>query len=499
MKKNFRRPSTPNKPAFTNNAGVTSNAVASDKPITSEEAMKETGKTFPQVVPATNVMRAPEQTLEPIIVNNIVMRPVDRTPKDVGRWRDDHKMAESIYFPQRSRLYDLYLDVILDAHLSGIMMKRIDTVVNKKFRFLRDNKEVEDICKLIETNDFRILIREMMLSIFWGVSGFEFIPGKSFAYKSIPRKHIKPEKKVIAINQTDYVGIPYENISNIWVVGEDRDLGLLLKAAFYVLLKKGSFSDWANYVEIFGQPMIVTKYDQYDEKTKAQLTQLMNEAGASLKLSIPKSAEFEIIDGKTSNGNGDLQKQFIDSINEELSVLILGNTETTKSSKSSGYAQSNTHTQQQNVISKSDVHFIRNLLNSDKLKVVLESYGYAMEGGEFTVEEEVDQNELLIRSEVLTALKTSYNLPISDDFLYEEFNIPKPDNYDELKSSQLQEEEEQDTEPNPDAPNPDTTKLEITKKAIAKVPVVKSKVSNLSWIEQFRATMANFFDQAHKD
>ena len=77
-------------------------------------------------------------------------------------------------------------------------------------------------------------------------------------------------------------GIPYENISNIFVIGEARELGELLKCAFYVLLKKGDFSDWANYIEIFGMPMIVTKYDTYDEKTKAQLTKMMEEAGIYL-------------------------------------------------------------------------------------------------------------------------------------------------------------------------------------------------------------------------
>ena len=132
-------------------------------------------------------MKAPEQTNEPIIVNNIVMRTVDRTPKDVGRWRDDHKMAESIYFPQRSRLYDLYMDVILDGHLSGLIMKRIDSVLNKKFRYVKNNQEVDEVCKLIQTNIFRKLIRELMLSIFWGASGFEFLPGGSFDFKEIPR------------------------------------------------------------------------------------------------------------------------------------------------------------------------------------------------------------------------------------------------------------------------------------------------------------------------
>lgn len=473
-------------------------SVSTNKQISSTEALETTPGLAPQVTPANNNMKAPEQTNEPIIVNNIVMRTVDRTPKDVGRWRDDHKMAESIYFPQRSRLYDLYMDVILDGHLSGLIMKRIDSVLNKKFRYVKNNQEVDEVCKLIQTNIFRKLIRELMLSIFWGASGFEFLPGGSFDFKEIPRKHIKPEKKVIAINQTDYVGIPYEDISNVWVVGEDRDLGLLLKAAFYVLLKKGSFSDWANYVEVFGQPVMVTRYDTYDDQTQKQLKMMMDQAAASLKISIPKNADFEIIDGKTSNGNGDLQNKFVNACNEELSVLILGNTETTKSSNTSGYAQSNTHQTQQNQITKSDVHFVRNLLNSDKFKNILSSYNLPIEGGEFMVEEEVDVNELQIKAQVLMQLKQSYNLPISDDYLYEEFNIPRPDNYDELKEKQEAASQVVPPDPNEEEPTDPVNPAPPGNKKQApgnKKPAAK----NLTAWERFRATMADFFAQAHND
>lgn len=443
------------------------------------------------LVPA-NVTKAPEQNMDKLIVNHIVMRSVDRSRKEVGDWRDSHRAAESIYYPNRTRLLDLYADVELDGHLSGLMMKRVEAVLNKKMRFVRDGKEVDDVCKLINSNEFREIKKGIVNSIFYGVEGFEFLPSDRLSFKKIPRKHIKPERKVIAINQTDYDGIPYEDISNLWIISNERELGLLLKCAFYVLLKKGNFSDWANYIEIFGQPMVVTKYDTYDQKTKDQLTNAINDIGAAMRISIPKQADFEILDGKTSNGTGDLQDKFNDACNNELSVLVLGNTETTKSSKSSGYAQSKEHGKQQDEIIKSDTIFVCNLLNSDKFLSILESYGYDVKGGEFVIEEKLSVQEQKTRAEVLDTLKNKLGLPLDHDSLYEEFGVAKPKDYDQ----QMHEQEEPINEP--DDENEEEEESD-TKKPDNKKPGQQIEKKTLTARERFWDKMANFFDQARKD
>jgi len=502
MKKNFRIPqSQRSKPAVNNNAGITSNITPSNKEITSEEALKDSSAIMPQVVPATNVMRAPEQTTDPIIVNNIVMRSVDRTQKDIGTWREDHRAAEAIYFPMRSRLYDLYMDVELDGHLTGIWSRRVSAAVNKKIRFVgKDKKPVDKMNELIKSLEFRKMMKEMMKVITWGVTGFEFLPGEKFAFKVIPKKHIKPEKKVIAINQTDFTGIPYENVSNIWVIGDDRDLGLLLKCAFYVLLKKGNFSDWANYIEIFGSPVIVTKYSQYDAETKKQLTVLMEKIGNSLKLAIPKEADFEIIDGKTSNGNGDLQDKFKDACNDELSILILTVTETTKSGKSSGYAQSKTQSDEQFEVTQDDVFMLLALLNSEKFLNILSSYGYPIEGGSFVIEENMKLADQQTFANVLDIVKNNLKVPVGDDFIYDTFNIPKPDDYNAQKLK-LQQSSEAAPDPSEDKNPINVPKPAPGKKGVAVKPVPGKDPAkaNLSQWQTFRIAMANFFDPAHKD
>lgn len=370
-----------------------------------------------------------------IVINNmpIILRNVDRTQaKDIGTWWENLQQAEKVIYPNRTRLYDTYKTVCIDGHLSGIMEKRIASIINKNVCFKKDDKEQEDFDALTDSSEFRRLLRELMLQKFWGISGMEFIPGDQFTFHCIPRKHLKPEKKIITKEQNDYTGFSYENVWNIWVVGQADDYGLLQKCAPYVIWKKGNMGDWAQYVEIFGQPFVVGKYNGFDAKTKLELDETMRNFGGSNRMMIPNEAGIEIIDGKTTNGNGDLQDKFRQACNQELSVLVLGATETTNSSSGSGYAQSKTHSQQQDIILKADMIDMMDWLNSEQFLTIAKSYGYNTDGGHFAFEEEVDTADVQARLKIATDVNKI--TPVSDDYIYEISAVPKPDNYNELKA-----------------------------------------------------------------
>jgi len=199
----------------------------------------------------------------------------------------------------------------------------------------------------------------------------------------------------------------------------------------YALYKRGGLGDLAQYVEIFGQPVRIIYYDAYDTKTKNELRQLLNDSGSSLAMMVPKQAKFEMMDGKTSNGTGELQLGFMRFCNDEMSIAVLGNSETTSASSSSGYAQAKEHSKQQLEITKSDIAFVQNVLNEPQFIEILKSYGYPVEGGSFEYEMEIDLETLMLRKEIDEFV--AGKVPISDDYWYDTYGIDKPDNYDQLK------------------------------------------------------------------
>lgn len=428
-----------------------------------------------------------------LVIQEINIQAPDRSRKDISDFKSALESAERTEYPQRVQLYNLYEDIILDGHLSGIMAKRISAVLNKKLRYVNaSGKRVDEFDNIIKSTCFRNIVTDIMQSKFWGVSGLEFVIHQELKYYRIPRKHIKPEKKFIAKEQYDDSGIPYEGLWNMWIVGEEKDFGLLLKCAPYALMKRGAMADWSQYIEIFGQPVRVVYYDAYDEKTKIELKQVLDESGSALALMIPKQAQFEMKDGKQSNGTGELQEKFKKALDDEMSVIILGATETTTSSKSSGYAQSETHGKQQLEVTKDDLQFVANMLNDEHFIRILKSYALpVMEGGMFEFEREIDLAELNERIKIDKEVVMSLKTPIDDDYVYETYGIPKPKNYDELKKKQ-----EEMANPIPPAPAPG--KPAPGKPATAKKKTVPDQASQeaqdfLTWL---RTQLADFFDPA---
>lgn len=370
-----------------------------------------------------------------IAIQNLIIRPVQRGRADINKWRSAHRAAEAQHTSHRVELYDLYDEALIDTTLGSLIEKRIMAITNTKLRFVRDGEDVEEFKNLIKQKAFKKMLREMMLSKFWGISLLEFsfaLDGKMQVF-SVPRKHIRPKQKLITYEQSGQEGFAYNQgifINTMMEIGDADDLGLLLKAIPFVLYKRGAMGDWAQFAEIFGMPIKVGRYDAYDTTTRLQLEQALDEAGSALSIVIPKEAMIELLESKNTADGSRVFESLKNACNDELAILILGQTETTRSSASSGYAQAKVHGQTEDDINQDDRDYIISILESD-FNAILQANGFNVAGGEWLFEDPEENISLKDRVIIDTTLKNA-GLPISDEYLYERYNIPKPDNYDEL-------------------------------------------------------------------
>jgi hypothetical protein len=369
-----------------------------------------------------------------IILNDIYVRSPVRIERHLDDYRAALRSAEMRQYPNRTRLYDIYADILLDGHLWGVINKRLLTVLNQQLFYAdADGEEVDDMRDVIKSSEFRKICRTILETQFWGISGLEFIPGPEIECRVIPRKHIHPKTQIISIEQnvqTD--GFDYTRLDNVWVIGEPEDVGILNQCAPLILYKRGALADWANFIEIFGMPVRVFRYDPLDPGTEEKLKNLVDEEGNLLAIVIPKTADLEIVDGKTSNANGDLQDKFLKMLDGQVSIVVLGNTETTSNSGTGSQAKSKTHSDQQKELIKADIVYLENFLNDPHFIKILQSYGCpVVEGGRFNIKSEVDIAYAAEKVLIDTTLVQS-GLDIGKNYFYETYNIPAPGPEDEI-------------------------------------------------------------------
>jgi Protein of unknown function (DUF935) len=403
---------------------------------------------------ATSVIKKEEGTglkgKKLVVQNFITARPVRRTVFDLGDWRRALEYAE-MDNGSRVDLYDLYDDVMLDPHLSAQWQKRIMNITNCDWDFLRDDKEVEELDTLINSPVFEQLLAEIMNTIAWGKTLEEFGNKTINRYGRdeqvltaycVKRQHIRPREGMIVKEQYDSVdssrAIKYrEGMYSKYIadIGTDTDLGLILKATPYVLLKRGDVGDWAQFVQLFGMPFREYRYNGYDDATYQLLKKNAEEMGSAPYMILPDGATMTLHDTTSKGtGQGDVFNKLAGFCDKQISILILGNTETTSSSSSSGYAQSETHMKTQIEVYRDDKRYVMRVLN-DIVKPILYNLGYPVGEGHFKPVEETNLTEVKDKLAIIKSVK-DMGEPVDANHIYEVSGVPKPAAYDSMKAEQ---------------------------------------------------------------
>ncbi len=376
-----------------------------------------------------NIGRTPTQT--------IVLQPTRRGGLDVAVYMDSIRKAELIDFPRRAKLIDLYEDVMLDSHLFAVRRKQKAAILSTPIQFLRDGEVDERMQEHIDSPWFNHFVEDLVDDEWEGVGGslFQFYREQNgwINYELIPRKHVDAINRTILRNQTDLAGVSWDEFSDLLYVGNPRQIGSLAVPAFWVILKRNNIADWAELGEIFGRPIREGTYDAWDTNARDKLIEDIYNMGGAGVIIHPDGTKINLLQAGNISGGSDLYDRFTATCNAEISKAVNGNTLTTEAGDKGTQALGTV--QQEGEV---DIVFFikRRILDILNYEVtdVFTSMGIDTSGGKFTFappkkkdpEKQVD---------IVCRLKNEAGLPISDDYLYEEFGIPKPDNYDELKAA----------------------------------------------------------------
>ena len=364
--------------------------------------------------------------------NTIVLTQPKRFGIDISDYTSAVKSAENVDYPRRYKLFDLYSDILMDTHLTSVIEKRKNAVLCSKIEFRKNGKPDDKVNEQIASPWFRKLVADILDAPIWGFTLCQFYKiGEWVNYDLSPRKHADPVRRIILRHQTDITGIPWDEYPDLLFVGSEDELGLLAKAAPWVIYKRNTTADWAQFSEVFGMPIQEYIYDTNDDDARQRAINDAANAGSLAVFVHSKETELQLREAGNKTGSADVYERLCERCNNEISKLILGNTLTTESSENGTQALGTVHKKVEDQIAESDRRYVLDVLNYDMTEIFA-AMGIDTTGGEFCFPDpkKVDANT---KMSILSQLHNTFNLPIDDDYLYDEFGIDKPKNYEQLK------------------------------------------------------------------
>lgn len=367
----------------------------------------------------------------------MVVQPPKRDSMDISAVISAVKSADK---GKRAKLYDVFDNIKNDPVIGEAMRKRIRKVTNGGLNFASENKEVDEMTDLIKSPFFRIMVREILMTRFFGKTVLELDFSEGFKVTKLARKNLDTAKKIILKELSDETGWSYENDDFLLNVGEDDDLGLLFESAPFAIFKRNGGSDYAEFCELWGIPILKALYDPEDENGREEMEATMEKRGAGGSIVASKNSEIDSIAAKITGG---VHKEFLEWLDEQILIGLSGQTMTTK--EGSSRAQGEVHEKTLDEIFEDDREYIMEVLNHQLLPK-LEKRGYPVAQGWFLYPEK-DSMSLKEKMEIAEKVDANTEDGVDEDWWFEASGLPRSK---KKKGESAEETEEEEETPEPD-------------------------------------------------
>ena len=285
---------------------------------------------------------------------------------DMLTWKEAIEAAASAVTPRWYKLQDMYDNCMLDGHLFGVLEKRRLNIVLAELVYSDASDEpVEGVNKLFSTSRWYDFLTVLMDARFRGYAMVQFKIGEDggFDFDLMPYRHVKPgAPPELLINYTDQKGadmtLPEWSASVAMI--DTKGLGLLSVVSQYVIMKRNTLADNAQYLEQYAMPIQGITYKGNDPNVKDQVRDMVENRGSNAMMTLPEDLDAKLLQGSTSSSN-DAYKGFLDRMDEQISKAVLGQTMTTDNGSSQ--SQATVHKEVNDKIDKADRLWAMSWLN----------------------------------------------------------------------------------------------------------------------------------------
>lgn len=253
------------------------------------------------------------------------------------------------------RLFQLYMEVLLTgSHLQGRLADRKEAVLSDTLSvqpFDKNNADDVAAAELIKAeiaqhDDFEDACAHLLDSVLWPVALVEKTfrpsqrPGLRYELASltaVPAQLLTYIEGEMQLRETDGRGyataVRFAPEPTRYLIHRGHLLksvpdnwgGPMRSILFWWLLGHMSRDWWARFLDRYGSPFVVGRYDQGDDDSRLVLERAFALATKLGGLVVTKETEVEIKQAAASD-SGDAYKSFIELCNREISKLVLGET-----------------------------------------------------------------------------------------------------------------------------------------------------------------------------
>jgi len=265
------------------------------------------------------------------VLDTIIRTSTARARRQIGDWTTALRSAENVENPNRSRLYGIYNDIMIDAHLSAEINKRMNSLLESSFDLMDENGVPNpEATAMLNKGWFTKLLQYAWESRMWGYSLVEITDltaeGRIGDVNLVNRWHVIPEKGIVIKKIGDESGEDYKENPKytpwLFEIGDDYDLGLLNKTVPHVLYKRFAQASFSEFTEIFGVPPRYVKTPSRDAEHLNKLEIMLRDMGTSTYGVFGTDEVFDTME--VPNSDGSLYKNLINIAANEISKLLNG-------------------------------------------------------------------------------------------------------------------------------------------------------------------------------
>jgi hypothetical protein len=325
-------------------------------------------------------MKNPERNLR----SYITPVQIQRVRTDVQMWREAIGEAEQAWYPHRVRMQRMFLDTVLNGHVSACMTRRKNLTLLKEFKLCNElGEENEGWTAILKKDWFALYCNYVLDAQFFGyslISLGDIVNDEFPQLTTIRRFNISPDRKnvtsyVYSLSGAQFEEDPYR-LWNIYVkTSTDIGIslcgyGLLYKVAMYEIICRNVLGFNMDSAELYGMPLRVGSTNKTDEQERALFESALAQMGSAGYILKDTIDDISLVESSQSGQGFKIYESLETRCEKKISKILLGHSDaldSTPGKLGGGQGEESPVSQALEDIQTIDSRFLENNINTELL------------------------------------------------------------------------------------------------------------------------------------